>query len=183
MAEQWTLVSPAPEKTRVRAGKILRAAGRHNRLGFFSNNKQNSAEILEAMASAWTAEFGVLARFYKKLNASAPAEEALIAQIAAECDAVLTGSGDCGSCTAATVHDTVALRRKGVPSAMLATESFAGLAQTQARALHDSQMDLIIVAHPIGGLTATDLEQRCAQALTQGRDWAESLFAHSSLCT
>jgi hypothetical protein len=177
MPEQWILISPLPEKVSADAGVTLRVAGPRKRVGFFSNNKQNAAEIQEAIAAAWTAEFGVQARFYKKFNASAPADPALLAQIAAECDAVVTGSGDCGSCTAGTVHDTVALRSEGVPAVMLATESFVGLAQMQARALHDQALDLIVVTHPIGGTTEIELEGRRAEAIVNGRDWAKGLFA------
>jgi hypothetical protein len=174
--EQWVLISPVADRTR--SWTDLKAPWRGSRLrhlGFFSNNKQNCTEIQHALAIAWTAEFGLEPHFYLKTNASAPADPALIEQITGECDAVITGSGDCGSCTAATVHDSIALRQAGLPVAMLTTESFAGLAHMQAHALGDDALDLILVSHPIGGLSQDDLGQRCAEALAMGRAWVQRL--------
>jgi hypothetical protein len=63
-------------------------------VGFFSNSKQNAAEIEGAMARALTDRFGIAPRFYRKPNASVPATPELLANIATDCDAVVTGSGD-----------------------------------------------------------------------------------------
>jgi hypothetical protein len=174
--EQWVLVSPVADKIRSDADVQAPRCGSQLRyLGFFSNNKQNCTEIQHALAAAWAAEFSLQPYFYLKMNASAPADPALIERIAAECDAVVTGSGDCGSCTAATVHDSIELRRAGLPVAMLATESFAGLAQMQALALGDDALDLILVSHPIGGIGQADLDQRCAEAVAMGGAWLQRL--------
>jgi hypothetical protein len=63
-------------------------------VGFFSNSKQHAAEIEAAMAAALKERFEIEARFYRKPNASVPATKEMIANIARECDAVVTGSGD-----------------------------------------------------------------------------------------
>jgi hypothetical protein len=63
-------------------------------VGFFSNSKQNAAEIQAGMASALAGRFGIAPRFYRKPNASVPAPPELLVNIATECDAVVTGSGD-----------------------------------------------------------------------------------------
>lgn len=176
MAEQWVLVSPTAERTETAFELVDRSPGTNRRrFGFFSNNKQNCSEIQQLLAVSWEVEHGIEPRFYKKLNASAPADTVLIEQIAAECDAVITGSGDCGSCTAGTVHDSIALRRLGLPVAMLVTESFVDLARMQAHALGDDALDLVVMTHPIGGITPDELDDRAAQARTEATGWLRGL--------
>jgi hypothetical protein len=178
--EQWILVSPVADKIRSDTDVMAPQRGPQLRhLGFFSNNKQNCTEIQHALAAAWAGEFRLQPHFYRKMNASVPADPVLIERITGECDAVVTGSGDCGSCTAATVHDSITLRRAGLPVAMLATESFAALAHMQAHALGDDGLDLILVSHPIGGVRQEDLDQRCAEALAIGRAWVQRLTTES----
>jgi hypothetical protein len=146
-------------------------APRVKTVGFFSNNKQNAAEIQASLAGWLGRSYGVATRTYRKLNASVPADPRLIDQIVAECDAVVTGSGDCGSCTSSAVHDSHTLRRRGLPVAMLATTSFVGLAEMQAHALGADDIDLIVVTHPIGGITPAELSDRCQEAIREMTSW------------
>jgi hypothetical protein len=55
--------------------------------------------------------------------------------------------------------------------AMLTTTSFEALARMQMRALGDDELDLIVVAHPIGGINRATLEQRYEEAVPQALDW------------
>lgn len=177
----WVLVDPTGEPRR--AAGIDGADGegpghgatarRVRRVGLFSNNKQNATEIEEAVGAWARQEHGVELRTYLKLNASAPAEPALIDEMAAECDVVVTGSGDCGSCTSATVHDSVALRRRGVAVAMLTSDAFVELARMQGEALGDEELDLLVVRHPIGGITPDELRERQAEAVRGIAPWWE----------
>jgi hypothetical protein len=50
----------------------------------------------------------------------APAE--ILDELARKCDAVVTGVGDCGSCTSASVLDAITMERRGVPAAMVGAE-------------------------------------------------------------
>jgi len=144
-------------------------------VGFFSNNKQNAAEIQASVAEWLHRSYGVATRTYRKLNASVPADPALIDQIVAECDAVVTGSGDCGSCTSSAVHDSHRLRQRGLSVAMLASTSFVGLAKMQARALGADMLDLIVVTHPIGGITPAELDDRCQEAIRGMTLWWQTV--------
>ena len=45
-------------------------------------------------------------------------------EIAASCDAVVTGVGDCGSCTSASVLDAITMSRRGLPSVAIGGELF-----------------------------------------------------------
>src|SRR6185369_1460847 len=127
---------------------------------------------IQAGLAAWLRQsYRVTTHTYRKLNASVPAEPALIDQIVAKYDAVVTGSGDCGSCTSSAVHDSHTLRQRGLPVAMLATTSFVGLANMQAHALGVDTLDLIVVAHPIGGITPAELDDRCQEAIREMASW------------
>lgn len=173
MGSTWILVDPTGEPRREeRPADAHREAGRAlTRIGLFSNNKQNATEIEESIGAwAWR-EHGVEVRSYLKLNASVPATPELVDQIVAECDVVVTGSGDCGSCTSASVHDTVTLRRRGLAVAMLTSDAFVELARMQGEALGDEDLDLLVVRHPIGGITADELLERQAEAVQGIAPW------------
>ena len=64
-------------------------------VGFIDNAKPNFNHLVDAIESLLTQEHGV-ARVVKirKRAASIPAEAAAIDRLAAECDLVITGSGD-----------------------------------------------------------------------------------------
>jgi hypothetical protein len=72
----------------------VKSKGPLRTVGFFSNSKQHAAEIEESMARELEGRFHIEARYYRKPNASVPATAELIKNIATECDAVVTGSGD-----------------------------------------------------------------------------------------
>jgi hypothetical protein len=57
--------------------------------------------------------------------------------------------------------------------AMLTTTAFEPLARMQMHALGDESLDLIVIAHPLGGITQAMLEQRCGEAVPQGLAWFE----------
>jgi hypothetical protein len=57
---------------------------------------------------------------------------------------------------------------------MLTTTSFVPLARMQMRALGDDSLALIVVAHPIGGISASELDARRTEAAAQGVTWLEA---------
>ena len=59
-----------------------------------------------------------------KFSHSAPCAEETIATPAAECDAIIHGIADRGSCTAWGLHDTVLTESRGVPSVSVITSAF-----------------------------------------------------------
>jgi hypothetical protein len=64
-------------------------------VGFIDNAKPNFHHLVDALAERLVAEHGV-ARVVKarKKAASIPADRAVLDELAAECDLVITGSGD-----------------------------------------------------------------------------------------
>jgi hypothetical protein len=93
--DSWVLVDPVAKLRRVQPPASKRDPGRQLRkVGFFSNSKPNAAEIQAVMAARLSDRHGVEARFYRKPNASVEASPEQLEDIATECDAVFTGSGD-----------------------------------------------------------------------------------------
>ena len=64
-------------------------------VGFIDNAKPNFNFLVEDLGAEFTTNHGVKAVIVRrKRGASIPAEEAMIREIAAACDVVITGSGD-----------------------------------------------------------------------------------------
>lgn len=70
-------------------------------------------------------------RFIKKLGNS-PSPTPVIEE-AAQCEVALVGVAMCGSCTAATVADAVALEKKGIHTVTIVWDTFEKAARTAAR--------------------------------------------------
>jgi hypothetical protein len=56
------------------------------------------------------------------------------------------------------VHDLVQLEAQGVPTILVATEPFAALARHACEAQHLPEARVLVVAHPLGGIPADQVE-------------------------
>jgi hypothetical protein len=64
-------------------------------VGFIDNSKPNFHHLADDLAEILVARYGVASVVrHRKLSASMPAPEAVIADVARRCDLVITGSGD-----------------------------------------------------------------------------------------
>ena len=79
------------------------------------------------------------------------ADNILMDQIAAECDAAVCAIGHCGSCTAGTVKDGIALVERGIPAVSLITEVFWDQADALARSLGWRDFPRLKLPYPIWG--------------------------------
>ena len=59
------------------------------------------------------------------------------------------------------------VRKRGVAAAVICSEPFVKLAQTQARVFGVPDLPLIVIPHPLGGLDMTGVEARAAIAAPQ----------------
>jgi hypothetical protein len=59
------------------------------------------------------------------------------------------------------------LRRRGPMTAVICSEAFLRLARAQARVFGVPDLPLIIIPHPLGGITMNEVEARAATALPQ----------------
>ena len=95
-SDTLAVLDPTAETARVEATPALRPSTLQNkRLGLLANGKGNSVELLEAVLVELSERYQfstVLRR--NKGNASRPAPEAIIEEMARECDIVVTATGD-----------------------------------------------------------------------------------------
>ena len=61
----------------------------------------------------------------------------------------------------------VQLRKRGLATAVICSDSFLKLAQNQSRVLGVPDLPLVIIPHPLGGLTIDDVRQRADVAVPQ----------------
>src|SRR5579859_5173433 len=106
------------------------------RLGILDNSKWNANKLLRGAAAALERSIGFgQAKYYVKHSFSKDAAPELIAEIAENCDIVLTAIGDCGSCTSCCIRDAIALEKRGIPTAVVVTMEFVRETELQQRAL------------------------------------------------
>ena len=79
------------------------------------------------------------------------ADAELMDRVARECDAAVCAIGHCGSCTAGTVKDGIALVERGCPAVSLVTEIFWDQAAALARSLGWPDAPRIKLPYPIWG--------------------------------
>src|SRR3954453_12563074 len=95
------------------------------RIGLLENTKRNADRILAALGEELAArnEVDSLVHLTKQVFAM-PLPVDLVEELINECDVVVLGVGDCGSCSASAVADGIALERMGIPTAVICTDSF-----------------------------------------------------------
>ena len=132
------------------------------RVAVLDNGKPNAAFVMTRLAESLAARAGAtLTVVLKKgprgesANAAIPCDPEIFERVVAEADVVITGTADCGSCTAYSVYDGIELEKAGRPAVVVTTTEFQPIAATMAE--HFGLPDLRVVAlpHPIGG-TAPD---------------------------
>jgi hypothetical protein len=65
------------------------------------------------------------------------------------------------------LHDGIELDRRGVPTAVICTEEFVSSVRAQADICGNPIYPFVVVPHPIGSLTQSQLEERAAVAVPQ----------------
>ncbi len=136
------------------------------RVGLLVNTKQNAAPFLDEVGRLLTERYGarsVVAR--TKVNFAQPAPEELIKEMQAGCDVIVTGIGDCGSCSASAVADGVAFESAGVPAAAICSDAFRATADAMAELHGAPGYRYATTPHPVAVLTPDQVRERAVQVL------------------
>jgi hypothetical protein len=136
------------------------------KVGLLANTKQNADIFLEEIGRLLVGRHGaagVLAR--TKLAFAQPAPEELVKELTTECDVVITGIGDCGSCSASAVTDGVALESRGTPTAVICSDAFRGSADAIAELRGAPGYRYATTPHPVAVLTPDQVRQRALAVL------------------
>jgi hypothetical protein len=125
------------------------------RIGVLDNGKPNArlllARVGEQLAARTGATLALVTDKGPGANAATPCTDAVMARLVEECDVVLTGSADCGSCTSWSVHDTVQLEHLAVPAVVATTTHFVDLTRRVATGFGLPEARVAVFPHPLGG--------------------------------
>jgi hypothetical protein len=141
------------------------ASLRGKRVGLLINTKTNARPFLEEVGRLLADRYDVTLTRRTKVNFAVPEPEDVIKELAAGNDVVITGVGDCGSCSAAAAADGVVLEAAGVPVAAIITESFIPTADAMAALRGAPGYKYATTAHPVAVLTEDKVKERAAQVL------------------
>src|SRR4051812_6270718 len=136
------------------------------RIGVLDNGKPNAAVVMTRAAETLAAGTGARVSLVTKkgprglsANAAIPCAPDIFERLLAQADIVITGSADCGSCTAYSVYDAIELEKAGVPAVVVTTTRFEPIATTMAANFGLPALRTLVLQHPIGGTARTTLDE------------------------
>jgi hypothetical protein len=136
------------------------------RVGLLINTKQNAAPFLHEVGRLLVENYGVASLTERtKKNFAMPEADEVIKEMAAEADVIITGVGDCGSCSAAAAADGVVFEAAGVPTAVIVTESFRATTEAMAELRGAPGFPYATTAHPVAVLTEDKVKERAAAVM------------------
>jgi len=160
-------IGPAADSNQDQATLAARPADLSGlRLGLLANTKRNAEQFLDQVGRLLGEQYGMTTVVAtKKPNIVDTAPEATLEQLRAECDVVVTGVGDCGSCSASAVADGLLLERSGVPSVVICSDAFTVSADAMADLRGAPGYRYVTTAHPVANLTQDGVRERARQAV------------------
>lgn len=133
------------------------------RIAVLDNGKPNAGVVMTRVAKTLAARVGAKVTLVTKkgprgesANAAIPCDPDVFERVVEEADLVITGAADCGSCTAYSVVDAIALEKAGKPTVVVTTTKFKPIAETLSEQFGLKETRLLVLPHPIGG---TDREK------------------------
>ena len=128
------------------------------RLAVLDNGKPNAVTVMVRAAETLAARTGAVVSLVVKkgpggrsANAAIPCADDIFDRLLAEADIVITGAADCGSCTAYSVFDAIALEKHGIPTVVVTTTEFAPIATTMSADFGMPDVRTLVLPHPLGG--------------------------------
>ncbi len=137
-------------------------------VGLLVNTKQNAAPFLDEVGRLLTQRYGATVTMARtKVNFAAPAPEDLVKEMTTNCDVIITGIGDCGSCSASAVADGIAFEAAGLPAAAICSDAFRVTADAMADLQGAPGYRYATTPHPVAVLTPAQVRDRAAQVLDE----------------
>lgn len=159
--------------TQTAAGTGLTLAPRRDDISgatvvLLENGKQNARLFLEDVGTLLRSQHGVgEIKIHRKEVFSTAEPPEVIDAISAECDAVVMGVGDCGSCSAAAIADGVQFERHGTPAAVICSDAFVATADAMASVQDAPGYRYVTTPHPVAGLSPEQVQERAGQVAGQ----------------
>lgn len=139
------------------------------RIGLLDNTKHNAALLLREIGHLLVSEHGAaeVTEVQTKQVFSLPVPDDVVAAYLNECDVVVTGVGDCGSCSAASTADGIVFERSGLPAAVICTDAFVITANKMAEMRGEPGYRYVVTDHPVAVLTEDQIRQRAKKLLPE----------------
>ncbi|HRO30323.1 MULTISPECIES: UGSC family (seleno)protein [Micrococcaceae] len=139
------------------------------RVGLLDNTKHNALLFLRAVGDLLTTEHGAreVSIVETKQNFSVPVDRSIVDRYREHCDVVITGVGDCGSCSAAAVADGIAFERAGLPAAVVLTDAFDITGRAMAQVQGDADYEWVETEHPMAVLTEDEVRARARTLVSE----------------
>lgn len=145
----------APRKSDLRGATV----------GLLENTKQNAGLFLEEVGKLLVGQYGAAGYVRQTKNGFAtPVTPEQLQDLARQVDVVITGVGDCGSCSAAAAADGVAFERHGTPAAIICTTAFTASTEAMAKVHGAPGYEYVTTQHPVAGLTREQIRTRAEAA-------------------
>jgi len=136
------------------------------RLGLLANTKRNAEQFLADVGRELAGQYGIVPVVaVKKPNIVETAPAELMAQLTEQCDIVVAGVGDCGSCSASAVADGILLEQAGIPAAVIISDAFTVSANAMADLRNAPGYAYVTTPHPVANLTDQGVQARAAEAV------------------
>jgi hypothetical protein len=136
------------------------------RVGLLENTKHNADLFLDELGRLLLDEHEAAELVRRTKTAFAlPVSEDELADLAAHCDVVITGVGDCGSCSASAVADGVAFERRGIPAAVVCSDAYRVTADAMADHAGMPGYRYVTTPHPVAVLALEEVRERARQCL------------------
>jgi hypothetical protein len=120
------------------------------RIALIDNGKPKAHELLEYIAEELRARLPVASvELVSKSSAGVPIDADRAAAVAARSDMVIAALGDCGACSACSLHDAVQFEQLGLPSALIISDVFVGHIARFSETLGMPGYQPIVVPHPV----------------------------------
>jgi hypothetical protein len=163
-ADTLTILVPTNEVEPTRAELAPRPASLAGlRLGVLDNGKPNSDRLLELLVAGLVRTSGVqVTTVVRKPAIGRLAPAAMVEDLIAASDVMVTGVGDCAGCCSCTIADAVAFEQSGIPVAAICTAEFVTAAALAAASAGAPGYEVAVLPHPFGSCTDAVLAARAA---------------------
>lgn len=139
------------------------------RVGLLDNTKHNAMLFLQEVGRLLVEEAGAeqVTIVETKKSFSVPVDDEIVGRYRGVADVVVTGIGDCGSCSAAAVADGINFEKAGLPAAVVLTDAFTTTGRTMAGVHGNPDYEWITTEHPVAVLAEDEVRARARALLPE----------------
>lgn len=144
-------------------------AGAH--LTLICNGKPKAREILSFMAQELgeTMSLGEV-EIFSKPTAAFPITDQQARELAQRSDLVIAALGDCGACSACSLHDAIQMERLGVPATVVITDVFQRTVASFSRTLGVEGYHSVVLPHPVSSRSEERLRRLARESAQTAHD-------------